>query len=75
MVDVKLREKGRVTIPVAIRRALGLREGDTLQLSVGGGAIVLRPERIVTAKQIKGIIGPAKVELDEVEEALGRVLS
>jgi AbrB family looped-hinge helix DNA binding protein len=72
---VKLRDKGRITIPASIRKALGLRQGDQLQLSVERGAIVLRPERVVTAEDIKGIIGPAKVEIEEVEEALGRDLS
>ena len=70
-----LREKGRITIPVSIRKALGLREGDRLQLSVDQGAIILKPERVVTAREIKGIIGPAKVKIEEVEEALGRDLS
>ena len=69
-----LREKGRITIPVSIRKALGLREGDRLQLSVDQGAIILKPERVVTAREIKGIIGPAKVKIEEVEEALGRDL-
>lgn len=70
-----LREKGRITIPASIRKALGLREGDRLQLSVDQGAIILKPERVVTAREIKGIIGPAKVKIEEVEEALGRDLS
>jgi len=72
---VWLREKGRITIPASIRKALGLREGDRLQLSVDQGAIILKPERVVTAREIKGIIGPAKVKIEEVEEALGRDLS
>jgi len=75
VLQVVLREKGRVTIPASIRRALGLREGDRLQLSAEGGAIVLRPQRVVTADDIKGIIGPFKVDIEEVEEALGRNLS
>ena len=70
--DVRLREKGRITIPVSIRRALGLRKGDRLKLSVKQGAIILKPERVVTAKEIKGILGSVKVEVKEVEEALGR---
>lgn len=73
--DVRLREKGRITIPVSIRKALGLREGDRLKLSVKRGAIVLKPERVVTAKEIRGILGPVKVKIEEVEEALGRELS
>ena len=44
-------------------------------LSVERGAVVLRPERTVTARELKGIIGPVEVEIKEVEEALGRELS
>ncbi|HDM88361.1 MAG TPA: AbrB/MazE/SpoVT family DNA-binding domain-containing protein [Candidatus Bathyarchaeota archaeon] len=33
MIDL-LREKGRITIPASIMKALGLREGDRLHLSV-----------------------------------------
>ena len=73
--EVSLREKGRITIPARIRRALGLREGDRLQLSAEGGAIILKPKEIVTADDIRGVIGPLKVDLQEVEEALGRDLS
>lgn len=70
--EVTLREKGRITIPAFIRRALGLRKGDALQLLTRGGEIILRPKRVVTASEIKGIIGPAKVEIEDIEEALGR---
>ncbi|MGC8849275.1 MAG: AbrB/MazE/SpoVT family DNA-binding domain-containing protein [Candidatus Bathyarchaeia archaeon] len=70
--EVTLREKGRVTIPSSIRKALALRTGDRLQLTAEGGAIILKPKRIVTAEDIKGIIGPIEVEIEEVEEALGR---
>jgi AbrB family looped-hinge helix DNA binding protein len=72
---VKLQDKGRITIPASIRKALGLRQGDQLQLSVEKGAIILRTERVVTAEDIKGIIGPTKVEIEEVEESLSRGLS
>lgn len=72
---VSLREKGRITIPVSIRRALGLRVGDRLNLSIERGAIVLKPERTVKAKDIRGIVGPIKVRIEEVEETLGRDVS
>lgn len=73
--EVRLREKGRITIPVSIRKALGLREGDRLKLSVKRGEIILRPERVVTAEELKGVLGQVKVKIEEVEEALGRELS
>ena len=48
---VKLRPKGQITIPDEIRRAIHLREGDYLAVSVRGEAIVLEPKTIVDASQ------------------------
>ena len=48
---VKLRPKGQITIPDEIRRAIHLREGDCLAVSVRGEAIVLEPKTIVDASQ------------------------
>ncbi len=73
--EVPLREKGRITIPAKVRKALGLREGDRLQLKTEGGAIILAPKRVVTSKQIKGIIGPLEVQIEELEDAFARDLS
>ena len=70
--EVELRDKGRITIPASIREALGLRKGDVLQLIARRGEIVLRPKRVVTASEIKGVLGPAKIDLEDIEEALGR---
>lgn len=72
---VSLREKGRITIPVSIRRALGLRVGDKLHISIENGAIILKPEETIKAEDIRGVIGPVKVKIEEVEEAFGRDLS
>jgi AbrB family looped-hinge helix DNA binding protein len=71
-VKVALREKGRITIPAEIRKALGLRKGDMLQLSTRHAEIILKPAKVVSAKEIRGIIGRFKVENEEIEEALGR---
>jgi len=70
--EVTLRDKGRITIPAFIREALGLRKGDILQLQTRGGEIILKPQKIVEASEIEGIIGPTKIELEDIEEALGR---
>jgi len=70
--EVTLRDKGRITIPASIREALGLRRGDVLRLLTRGGEIVLKPKRVVSGDEIRGIIGPAEVELEDIEEALGR---
>lgn len=38
---VRIRERGQVTLPLEIRRQLGLREGDLLEAAVKDGRIVL----------------------------------
>jgi AbrB family looped-hinge helix DNA binding protein len=70
--EVRLREKGRVTIPATLRRDLGLIEGESLELTAKDGSLVLRPKKLTTAAQIRGIMGPAKVALEDVESALGK---
>jgi len=70
--EVVVRERGRITLPAKVREALALREGSRLELLVRDGVIVLRPKRVVKARDLKGVIGPLTVELEEVEEALGR---
>jgi len=69
--EVKLREKGRITIPAKLRRDLGLIEGEGLELMAKDGSLVLRPKRLTTAAQVRGILGPEKVRLEDVESALG----
>ena len=67
-----LRDKGRVTIPSHIRRRLGLKPGDELQIELRGDMIILRPKNRVGLDDIVGILGKHKVKLDDIEEALGR---
>ena len=40
-----LSSKGQVTIPIAVRRSLGLRAGDAVEFVCEGGQTVLRPVR------------------------------
>ena len=69
--EVVIRERGRITLPASVRRALGLREGDRLLVSINRGAIILRPKHAVAVDDVEGIIGPMEIKLEEVEEALG----
>lgn len=48
---IRLRHKGQLTIPDAVRRAVTLKEGDYLAVSVRDGAIVLEPKTVVDASQ------------------------
>lgn len=68
--EVELEDKGRVTIPSEIRKALALEGGDRLSIEVTEGEIKLRPKKIVTAEEIKGIAKIKRVELEGLELSL-----
>jgi len=45
--QVRVLQKGKITIPAEIRERLGIKEGDVLTLEVLGGKVVLLPPRTV----------------------------
>lgn len=47
----RLRAKGQITIPDDVRRAAGIEEGDYLEMTVQGDAVVLRPRAVVPKAQ------------------------
>ncbi len=65
---LRLREKGRITIPQKVRKALGLKANDELILEVEGNALLLKPRNYVGVSDLKGVL-KAKVRLEEIEEA------
>ncbi len=69
--EIKIRDKGRITLPLEIRKVLGVRESDTLLLEIEDSKVILKPKNIVSVREAKGI-AKHKVKLEEVEEALGR---
>jgi AbrB family looped-hinge helix DNA binding protein len=70
-VEVKIGNKGRVTLPTKLLKALGLREGDVLELDAKGRAIVLKP-RGASVGQTRGIAAKIVVDIEEIEQALGK---
>ena len=64
-------EKGRVVIPASVRKQLGLRPGTELEIDVREGGILMKPKRKVSAKDLLGVAGRERVNLDEVESSLG----
>jgi AbrB family looped-hinge helix DNA binding protein len=70
-VELKIGNKGRITLPTKLLKALGLREGDVLELDAKGRAIVLKP-RAPSVSQTKGVAGKIEVNLDEIEDAIGK---
>ncbi|TCD47491.1 AbrB/MazE/SpoVT family DNA-binding domain-containing protein [Chlorobium sp. N1] len=41
METTRITEKGQVTVPVRIRKAAGLRKGDTLEVGIEGKSIIM----------------------------------
>ena len=64
-------EKGRVVIPASVRRQLGIKPGTELEVDVREGGILMKPKRKVSAKDLLGIAGKERVNLEEVESSLG----
>jgi len=44
-VQIRVLQKGKITIPAEIRERLGIKEGDILTLEISGGKILLLPPR------------------------------
>lgn len=44
----KLKDKGQVTIPSAIREEIGARQGDIFEVAIADGSIVLKPQDVVS---------------------------
>ncbi len=65
-VELRIGSKGRVTLPARLLRALGLREGDNLELEAKGKGILLKP-KAPSVRETKGVAGLAKVDLEEIE--------
>ena len=58
--NLRLGKSGRIVIPAPVRSALGLREGDTLVLTVDalGGRLVLETEDMILAR-LRALVGTA----------------
>jgi AbrB family looped-hinge helix DNA binding protein len=46
-----VRNKGQVTIPADVRRAVNLEEGDPIEVELVEGGILLRPQKVIDATQ------------------------
>lgn len=65
-------DKGRVVIPVSVRKQLGIRPGTELEVDVREGGILMRPKRRVSAKDLLGTAGNERVDLNEIESSLAK---
>lgn len=69
--EIKIGNKGRITLPTKIRTLLGIKEGDSLTIEITSRGILLKPKG-PTAKEVWGAAKIEKVEIEEIEEALGK---
>ncbi|MBU0608584.1 MAG: AbrB/MazE/SpoVT family DNA-binding domain-containing protein [Armatimonadetes bacterium] len=44
MTAVRVKDKAQITLPARVRRALGIKEGDVLRVSLEHGRVVLTPQ-------------------------------
>lgn len=65
MIAMKMSEGGRVVVPAEIRRALGIRDGDTVlwELVDGEARLTTRRERLRRAQELIRQYVPAGVSL------------
>lgn len=48
---VRVRKKAQVTLPLSVRRKLGIEEGDYMDVQVRGSEVVLKPQKLVDKDQ------------------------
>jgi len=63
----KVTSKGQVTIPIEIRRALGVGEGDSVVFRNAGGIVTLVPMKKRTLSDLLAGFDPARHRHDEQE--------
>ena len=59
---IELRQKSQITIPKEIIRKLGLKEGDSFDITIEDGAIRLTPVAIYSRKYV-----------EEIKDEIGRI--
>lgn len=69
--EIKIGNKGRITLPLKLRSMLGIKEGDSLTIEVSGDAILLKPKG-VSVRDTWGSAQLGEVQIEEIEEAPGR---
>ena len=66
---IRVQEKGQVTIPLAIRRKLGLKKGDFVTFVETGDGVVIKPAEVIALQaldEINRVLTEKGVTLDEL---------
>ena len=69
---VRIQEKGQVTLPVEVRKRLGLKKGDRVAVVATPDGVVITPKEVVATKaldQIGAILKEQGLSLEELIEA------
>ncbi len=59
---VKVLRNGQITMPKGIRKALGIREGDVLEASLGKTGVLFKPKVLIDKESILSKKGERKVK-------------
>jgi antitoxin PrlF len=72
--EATVAERGQITLPKAVRDALGLTKGTVLKVELDGGRIVLRKDVSDALKRLRGAVKlpPGKTTDDVMRELRGR---
>lgn len=62
----RITSKGQITVPIEIRNALNVKEGDQLRFVLKEGVVVVEPLRYLTADELYGIFNTAEDKEDYV---------
>jgi AbrB family looped-hinge helix DNA binding protein len=69
--DATVAERGQITLPKAVRDALGLTKGTKLKIEIEGGRIVMRKDVSDALSRVRGRLKlPAGVSTDDVMREL-----
>jgi len=55
MLSVKVSIKHQIVVPSAVRRELGIKAGDRLEVRVEGGDVVLHPRPAKASERLRGL--------------------
>ena len=71
--EAQIQDKGRITLPRKIRKALGIKEKDWVMVEVEANKIIIKPKNSITVAQTFGIVKSKKrIKLEDIEEAAGK---